>query len=106
MIEQLNEAQQWGWAYELQEHNRGIAESNSRLIESNSILPDSATPQPDQPLLTMAEFITFRMEQIGNTGYETMMRLKEQMAVEAFRAMPPEAKAQIVAQLGIPDLIE
>lgn len=105
MIESLTQEQQWGWAYELQQHNAGITAANERLAEPNALLPDGVEPQQPAPLLTMEEYLMLRLQQIGDAGYATIIRIKEQRALEMFRALTPEQQAALVAQFQIPDVL-
>lgn len=106
MIERLTQEQQWGWAFELQQHNANITAANERLAEPNSLLPEGVEPQQPAPLLTMEEYLLLRLEQIGNAGYAAIIRIKEQSALDMFRALTPEQQAALVAQFQIPDVLK
>jgi hypothetical protein len=106
LIDQLTQEQQWGWAFELQQHNAAITEANARLAEPNSLLPEGEEPQEPTPLATMDEYLLLRLQQIGNAGYEAIIRIKEQRALAMFRALTPEQQAALVAQFQIPDVLE
>lgn len=105
MITQLSQEQQWGWGFDLQQHNAGITAANERLAEPNSLLPLGVDPQEPRPLLTMEEYLLMRITQIGDSGYASLIRYKEQLALNMFRSLSPEQQAALVAQLQIPDVL-
>jgi hypothetical protein len=106
MFDKLTQEQKRGWQYELQQHNAGITAANERLNEPNSILPEGVEPQEPAPLLTMDEFLLLRLRQIGDGAYATIIRIKEQQAIEMFRSLTPEQQAALVAQFQIPDVLK
>jgi hypothetical protein len=106
MIDRLTQEQQWGWAYQLQQHNAGFVAENVRITEANALLEEGATPQPLVPLWTMDQYVLLHMGQIGDVGYKEVIRIKEKLALDMFRALPPEQQAALVEQFQVPDVIQ
>lgn len=106
MIDQLSQEQQWGWAFLLQEHNKGIDRQNEAIDEANSLLPEGGTPQPHVEHLTMEQYLRLRLEQIGDAAMVEINRIKWDTAKQMFNSLPVEQQEALIAQFQIPPVLQ
>jgi len=82
----ITQEQLWGLQFGTQEHNE-------RLPEGGTVL-------------SVEEFTAKVVGEIADIRYHQLITHKEQLALQMFRALPPEQQAALVAQFEIPDVIK
>lgn len=82
----ISQEQTWGLQYATQNHNAALPE--------------------DAETLTVEQFTAMVVGQIADNHYRQLIQYKEQVALQMFRALPPEQQEALVAQFQIPDVIQ
>lgn len=106
VLTSLTQNQQWGLAYETQLRNSQVAQQNVQVEQQNKFLPRTQDLIPLKTVQTVEEYALNRLAEMGDQGYSRLIAVKEQKALQMFRALPPAEQAALVAQFGIPDVLQ
>lgn len=102
---QLTNPQRWGLQFMLKKINDGITQENINITNYNNNLLEGESPKDLISLKTEQEYADELFRNTCNLFYKDLVEYKKQIALTMFDSLSPEAQAQLVQNLGIPDIL-
>lgn len=104
-LNELSQTQRWGLQFMLKKINDGINLENQNITNYNNNLLEGGIPIDLIPLKTEQEYANEYIQSYCNLLYIDLVEYKKQVALQLFDSLSPEAQAQLVQSLGIPDIL-